>query len=197
MSFPFRCRCGQVQAQIDLDQAYTRATCYCKDCQAFARFLGDGNTNARGGTDVAPMAPGAVRFTEGFDQVACMSLSPKGLLRWYSACCRSPIGNTGRDAAQYYLGMVLGGVQAPAAEVDKVLGPRERIVLFRKQARGEVKPTPVAFALGGLSIMRHLLGARLRGKRNTTLFDETGVPKREVQVLTLEQRHALQAGNGD
>ena len=41
-SIPLRCRCGQVQGVIGTGNTYVRATCYCKDCRAFAQWLGAG-----------------------------------------------------------------------------------------------------------------------------------------------------------
>ena len=40
MSIPLSCRCGQVQGQVGTDHTYTRATCYCTDCRAYAQWLG-------------------------------------------------------------------------------------------------------------------------------------------------------------
>lgn len=194
MPFPLRCRCGQVRGEIDAEHAFTRATCHCRDCQSFARFLGrDDIVDAHGGTDIAPMAPAKVRFTSGSDQVACMSLGPKGLLRWYAACCRTPIGNTGREPKMPYVGVVTDCIDAPDGALDAALGPRDRIMLFRKEARGEVKATPVAFALGGLSILLHVTAARLRGRRESPFFDADDAPVRQPQVLTKAERTALEA----
>ncbi len=36
---PLRCRCGRLQGHVTLEGRNTRVVCYCKDCQAFARFL--------------------------------------------------------------------------------------------------------------------------------------------------------------
>ena len=59
MSTPIRCQCGKVRGDVDLSRAYTRATCYCKDCQAFARYLKRPDMVDRcGGTDIVPMSPG-------------------------------------------------------------------------------------------------------------------------------------------
>jgi hypothetical protein len=42
--------------------------CYCRDCQAFARFLENpGMLDAAGGTEVVLVAPGRLRFTTGVD----------------------------------------------------------------------------------------------------------------------------------
>ena len=102
MKMPLRCHCGAVRGEMDTERAYARATCYCKDCRAFARFLGvPGVLDASGGTDIVPVAPAAVRITAGGEHVVCMSLSPKGLLRWYAACCRTPLANTPRPVVQF------------------------------------------------------------------------------------------------
>ena len=86
MNLPLKCRCGAVRGEMQPRRAYTRATCYCKDCRAYALFLGQpGVLDEAGGTDVVPTAPATVRLTAGLEHVACMSLSPKGTLRWYAA----------------------------------------------------------------------------------------------------------------
>jgi len=184
VTIPLSCRCGRVRGEVETDRAYTRGTCYCKDCQAFARWLGEpGLMDAEGGTDVVPMAPTAVRFTSGRDQLACMSLSEKGLFRWYAACCRTPLGNTPRDPAMHYVGMPPVCFDAPRETVDAAFGPRDRITLNTGSATGPVQSTPFGFVLGGLSIVAHLIGARLRGERSSPFFDpQTGQPIRSAEV---------------
>ena len=99
MTLALRCRCGQVKGIVSTDRAYVRATCYCKDCQAYGHFLGTEVLDAAGGTEVAAALPAAIRFDGGLEHLACMSLSPKGIYRWYASCCDTPIGNTPRDPA--------------------------------------------------------------------------------------------------
>src|SRR5688572_4602143 len=119
MTMQLRCRCGAVRGEMDAGRAYARATCYCKDCRAFARFLGQsGVLDASGGSDIVATAPAAVRITSGSEHVACMSLSPKGLLRWYASCCRTPLGNTPRDPKVLYAGLVTAWFDAAPQAVD-------------------------------------------------------------------------------
>jgi hypothetical protein len=40
MSHPLQCRCGTIQGHVDDPRSANRALCYCRDCQAFAHFLG-------------------------------------------------------------------------------------------------------------------------------------------------------------
>jgi hypothetical protein len=195
MALSLRCECGRVQGRVETDQGYVRATCYCHDCQAYARWLDrPGVTDAQGGTDIVAMNPAAVHFTAGDEQIACMSLSGKGILRWYAACCRTPLGNTPRDGKVAYLGVVTTGL-SPAREVDAAFGPRGKTVINAGSAHGKVKTTPVGFVVGGLGIVRGILGAKMRKQEPTLFFDGEGQPIREVEVLSAAERVALQANN--
>ena len=56
-----RCRCGHVRGIArDVSPANGfRFVCYCKDCQAFARFLERADVlDPAGGTDIFQMPPG-------------------------------------------------------------------------------------------------------------------------------------------
>lgn len=195
MAMQLRCRCGRLRGEVDIERAYTRATCHCRHCQAFARFLGaTWVLDAQGGTDIVPMAPTGVCFTAGQEHLACLSLSRKGLLRWYAACCRTPLANTPRDAGIFYVG-VLAPVLAVAPDaLDLELGPRDHVVLNTASATGPVRRTPLAFLLAGLEIFAHVAMAKLRRRRDTTFFDAEGQPIRPPQVLTPEQRASAGLG---
>ena len=53
-----RCRCGTVQGEVDPARPYARVTCYCRDCRAYAQWLGaPGLLDAAGGTDIVATAP--------------------------------------------------------------------------------------------------------------------------------------------
>jgi hypothetical protein len=178
---------------METARAYTRATCYCKDCRAYARFLAvPGVLDASGGTDTVPIAPAAVRFTAGNEQVVCMSLSPKGPLRWYAACCRTPLGNTARNPRLPYLGLVTTCIDATPQAVDAAFGPRNRIVINTRSATAPVRATPLGFVTGGLRILAGLLGARLRREHDSPFFDASRRPLREPEVISREQRAALE-----
>ena len=178
---------------MDTGRAYARATCYCKDCRAFARFLGQpGVLDASGGTDIVALAPAAVRFTAGSEHVACMSLSPKGLLRWYASCCRTPLGNTPRDPKVLYAGLVPACFDAAPQAVDAAFGPPGCVVLNTDSATAPVRATPLALVTGGLRIFAGLIGARLRRERTSPFFDASGRPLREPEVISREQRAALE-----
>ncbi|WP_157515183.1 DUF6151 family protein [Luteimonas abyssi] len=194
MTLPLRCACGQVEGSVTPSAAYTRATCYCRDCQAFARFLArDGITDAHGGTDIVPMAPSGVRIARGHERIECMSMSDRGPLRWFAACCRTPLGNTARTPHPFFLGLITTCLDASGPDLEAVYGRRGRIALFRKQARGPVAATPVRYAAGASSIVAHLLAARLRGRPRSPFFDADGRPIRTPHVLSRDERARLNA----
>ena len=196
MTLELRCQCGQLQGRVDLARTQARAICYCRDCQAFARFLGQpGLLDAAGGTEILAMAPDGVHIDTGGEHLACMSMSPRGLLRWYAACCRTPLANTSRDPGLYYTGLVAACVHARPGELDAALGPADSLVANTGSATRPVKSAPLRFLVGGVRIFVPAILARLRGRRAAApFFDAGGEPVREPQVVSREQREALQRG---
>jgi hypothetical protein len=197
MSHSLRCHCGTVQGEVDTAHAAGRAVCYCKDCQAYARFLGlpEAMLDRAGGTEIIATVPRDVRFTAGADQIACMSLSEQGLLRWYARCCRTAIGNTPRDPKISYVGLVRACLSGDEAALTQAFGPC-RIALNTKSARGDVASTPVAMVFAVLRIMRNMIGSRIGGKYRQNPFFEAGSAEPVVapRILTVEERRALDGG---
>src|SRR5690554_3667104 len=180
-SIPVECRCRRVQGDALTASTYTRVTCYCRDCRAYAEWLGgDGLLDAAGGTDIVAMAPSGLRFTEGRDHIVSMSFSGK-VYRWYAACCRTPLGNTARDPRVHYVGLCKACIPDGDA-LDASLGPAGRCVVNAASATAAVSATPLAFLHGGLRIATGVLGARMRGRRQSPFFDDAlGRPIREPE----------------
>ncbi len=199
-----RCACGALTgvARGLSPKAGNRLACYCDDCQAFARFLGRADTvlDPCGGTDVFQTSPARVAFGCGADRLACVRLTPKGLLRWYADCCRTPIGNTPARPGLPFVGLVHAclGAATDGTPRDAVLGP-VRGQVFLRFARGDVRTLgPVK---GG--VLRHvprvakvIVGARLRGDhKRTPFFDPaTGAPAVTPLVLGEAERAAVAGG---
>ena len=194
MNHPIQCRCGTLKGHVIRPGMGVRATCYCRDCQAFARFLGrpDEILDVHGGTPVVATLPSQVRFTEGTQALACMSLSPRGLLRWYASCCRTPVGNTSRDFRLPYVGLVEDCLKGGTPTVDESFGP-VRARINAQSATGAVRAEPVANFFVTLGLMKSVIVARLRGRhRQTPFFDPgAGRPVREPQVLGKAERQRL------
>ena len=194
MNFALRCRCGAVAGQLESPQRAGRAVCYCRDCQAFARFLGapERVLDAQAGTDIIATSPRFVRFTRGTEHLRCVSLSPQGLLRWYAACCRTPIGNTPRDPKLSYVGLVHSFLAGSANELDAAFGPA-KVNLNTASAAGAVKATPLPLLGALFKIVRNVLGSRLTGKYRDNPFFVPGstTPRVAPQVLAADERRAL------
>lgn len=120
---PLRCKCGLVRGVVHEASRATgnRLVCLCLDCAAFAHFLERPDTiDAYGGSDIYQMAPSRLEITEGADRLRSMRLSEKGLLRWYTDCCKTPVGNT-MNGKIPFVGLILAFAD-PACDRDAVLG---------------------------------------------------------------------------
>jgi len=191
MMLNLRCRCGQLRGQVDTRRVSARALCYCKDCQAYGHFLGAGVLDAAGGTEVEATLPAAVRFEAGLEHLACMSLGPKGIYRWYASCCRTPIGNTPRDQHMAYVGLVRACLDADDATLERELGA-VRLRANTASAAMPVASSGMAGAWALARIVTMLAKARVSGAwRTNPFFGTQGEPVKPVQVLSLEERKAL------
>src|SRR5215469_9180782 len=64
IDLPLQCRCGYVRGAASkvAPSAGLRFVCYCRDCQAFSRFLDRSDVlDAAGGTDIFQMPTGRVK----------------------------------------------------------------------------------------------------------------------------------------
>lgn len=192
MTMQLRCRCGKLRGQVDTARVAARAVCYCKDCQAFGRFLGPGALDAAGGTEVAATLPAAVRFDSGLEHLACMSLSPKGLYRWYASCCRTPVGTTPRDPRTSYVGLIRACLDVSPEQMDRELGPVRSHVNTASATKPVTSGGVATFgvvARVGLMLLKARLGG---GYRDNPFFEpRSRTPVKPVQVLSLEERKAL------
>ena len=198
MTHPIRFRCGTVEGTLASPQRAARAICYCRDCQAYARFLGkpELTLDANGGTDIVATRPDFIAFTHGAEQLRCVSPSETGLLRWYAGCCNTPIGNTPRDAKFPYVGLVHDCLTGSAQERDAAFGPA-RVALNTGSASGEVKSSKLPLVFAILRIMRNVFSARLSGaQRRNPFFDaQAGAPVVTPVVLSAEQRKEFGAND--
>ncbi len=199
--FSIRCSCGALQGSthgLSGDDG-PRLICYCDDCQAFAHFLdrtGD-ILDGHGGTDIFQMSPAHLRINAGADRFACMRLKPNGLLRWYAACCRTPIGATLATRHVPFVGLnhvcIDGGT---GDSLDQLLGPIQGGV-FGRFAKGD-RQAVTAHDGAPLSMILSSIGKiprrRLRGdhKRSPFFDPRTGEPVKTPKILSMVERQALE-----
>ena len=194
VNHPLRCRCGTLKGYIGNPLRANHCVCYCKDCQAFARFLGRETDilDAQGGTAVIQTVPANVTFTEGRGALACMRLSERGLMRWYAGCCNTPVGNTLANYRVSFVSLIHSCVDTTGQSLDDAFGP-VRMRVNTKNAKGAVQSSP----LGTISVLSRfvatLIGARLTGSYKRTPFFsvDTGVPVATPKVLTRGEREKV------
>ena len=194
---PLQCRCGHMRgvAREVAPEAGFRLICYCKDCQAFARFLDRPDVlDAAGGTDIVQMPIGRVKLTAGADALSCLRLS-ETVFRWYCDCCKTPIGNTAGPGFPI-IGLIHSFIspEIEARSRNQMLGsPLCRI--FDHSAVGPLpleSPPPATFGVFMRRAIK-LIGWWLRGlgRPNPFFDDRTKAPRTQPRVLTPQERAAL------
>ncbi len=196
MDRQLQCHCGKLRGQLKHAEKATHLLCYCKDCQAFAHFLGKADImlDAQGGSDVVVAHPQDIAITAGADAIACMSLSASGMLRWYAGCCNTPIGNTSRSNKMAFMGMS-AAFFTDRATLERDVGP------VRMRSFTECARTPVAASGIGASLPLmigfgvKLLRARVNGsyRRNPFFKGGTSEPVAVPTVLADTERLRLRA----
>jgi hypothetical protein len=183
-----RCTCGAVQGHV-LDaspKTINRVVCYCDDCQAFVRFLGrEDIMDAQGGTDIVQIAPSRIRLTQGTDKLRSMRLSDKGVLRWYTDCCKTPAGNMLDSAKCPFAGIATQMFVLQGSDLDAAVGtPIGRI--WGKFAIGGCPPGVDEGAGFGLLLqcMKFLLGNIVMGRHKPSPYwTSDQKPKAEPLIL--------------
>jgi len=177
-----RCTCGGLQgvAHGITRKAGNHAVCYCDDCQAFAHFLGRAGDvlDSHGGTEIFQMSPANLSITAGAERLACMRLTPRGLLRWYASCCNTPIGNTLPTSRLPLVGLVHVCIQKPLGDgsLEAELGPIQ-VRAFRQFAKGDAATIPADRVPLPFVILRFaglMLRWKLRGDGKQSPFFEAG-----------------------
>ena len=173
------CECGAMRWNVAENAPGTHLVCYCADCQAFANHLGRGDwLNDAGGTDIFQTVPANVTITQGAEHLACLRLSPEGLMRWYAGCCKTPIANTLPGTGFPFSGVIL-------PQECKGFGPASAH-LNTTNARTPVRSHGLFAA--SVAILSRAAMARLRGRKGNPFFDAEGTPRVTPTVLTREER---------
>ena len=194
MNHPLQCRCGTLRGYVTLPGSVNRAVCYCKDCQAFAHFLGRANDilDSKGGTDIVQTTPSRLTLTAGAEMLSCMRLTENGLMRWYARCCNTPIGNTLANIQMSFVGLIHSCLDNGGKSMDESFGP-VRMWVNTKGAKGAVQSSPLAAMGGMMRILGMVLRARLNGSYRRTVFfaPQTGSPVTTPKVLGRDERDRL------
>jgi hypothetical protein len=194
-----RCTCGKVRgvARAVSPNSGVRAVCMCIDCQTYAHAIGRSSDvlDKNGGTEVFQLALGQVEIQEGTEQLRCLRLGPKGAMRWYTECCKTPVGNSAATTKLPLVGIphlfMDHGPEAGARDRD--LGP----LLGRVQGQyghGELPPgTHQKFPRTLLARAMYIVTRAhlLRLARPSPFFDERGQPAVTPRVLSKDERSSF------
>jgi hypothetical protein len=147
-----------------------------------------------GGTDIFHMPVGRIEMIEGVDAVRCLQLSRK-VLRWYTECCKTPIGNTATRAGFPIVAIIHSFMddKAGGRSRDEILGP-QLCRIFDRSATSPLPPTAPPTPSSGFFVRRieKVLGWWLRGLgKPNPFFDDHNAPVSEPRTLTMSEREAL------
>jgi hypothetical protein len=185
-----QCRCGQLEGQLSTGSTM-RFVCYCRDCQAYAHALGNSAhvLDERGGTDVIATVQQHLHFTKGVESLACLSLSGRGIYRWYASCCNTPIGNTARDPRLSYIAVVHSCLGESVAALDAEFGT-QRIPVNTKRTKGKRGYGTASAMISVARLIGSVVRARMNGSwKNSPFFESGGTrPIIAPQVLDAEER---------
>ena len=194
MNIPLRCECGTVTGFVEARGLSVHGACYCRDCQAFARFLGkpERMLDAASGTEVIGTLPSRLHFTAGQDRLACIALTPRGPYRWYAECCRKAIGNSSRARKTPFVTLHVRALAASPGELERAFG-RSSFVFGAESATTTVPARPAGMLLALPKILWNIIYARTSGNWRINPFFMPGSDKpiRSPQLLSKEERLAL------
>ena len=188
-SIVLKCECGAVigTAHNITSKSGNRVACCCCDCQAFAKFL---ENEARtldefGGTEIYQTSQSQIKIESGHENLKSLKLTSKGLTRWYTSCCNTPVANT-MGASLPFCGIIHSFTDIP--DRDKTLG-NVRAYCQTQHAIGmpdHPKSHP-KFPVGlTLRILRQILQWKIQGKqRPSPFYDEDGYPISEPLILDI------------
>ena len=192
------CRCGAVRATVDASpvrgrRAGLHVVCYCDDCRAFARAVRRPDVlDEFGGTAIWQTTPARLRFDFGAQHLRCLRLSDKGMLRWHTACCNTPVANTMASPGMPFVGLFHAFLGLAPAQAKAKLGPATFI--YGRSAQGDVSAfaEPKASLRTILRIVGFLLREKIAGAhRPSPLFDDAGQPVSSPRILPAAEREAL------
>ncbi|MFC4347426.1 DUF6151 family protein [Kordiimonas lipolytica] len=190
------CTCGKVKGVIHgLSAASSNhVQCPCKGCQSYAHYLGRAADmlDEAGYSNIFQIDPVTFEIKEGLEHLACVRMTPKGPLRWYTDCCKTPLGNTLPKGGVPFLGVlpICTGYKGTDQAVVEMVGP-VRAVANEKRPQTLAEKLKVWGMLAHL--MRLLLWWRIRGGKSwKPFFDkDTLRPIRKPITISKAESKAL------
>ena len=192
----FACDCATVTGAMRVASGEgDYVVCHCTDCQNLTRHLDHEQLlDAHGGTALYQTRCARMRIDTGRDELACLHLTDAPTLRWYAACCRTPLFNTFKNGKLPFI-TILTAACDPGRR-DQAFGPL-RGHLFTQDAIGDASQLP---KMSMVTLMRRFFARAIKDlvsgdRRRSPLFDaKTLEPIATPHRLTAEERQALTGG---
>lgn len=188
------CECGKVKGILEnIDsKSDLRVVCYCLDCQQFAKTLHKTHKtlDAYGGSDIYQTHWKDIKITQGADQLRCLKVKPKGIIRWYTACCETPIGNT-IGVKVPFIG-VISSFMGNGTQREEILGP-VRGYFYKKRATQSLPESIQKTSEIGLvvRVLGNLVKWKFTGKTHpNSFFNEQGKPVTKPKILDTNKESA-------
>ncbi|WP_413560957.1 DUF6151 family protein [Bdellovibrio sp. HCB209] len=190
-----QCDCGSVKAELkNLPQNTPgRCVCYCTDCQTFAHHLGRTELlDEAGGTEIIPVYPVDMKIQAGEELLRCVRLSPKGLFRWYTSCCKTPMGNTTPGFPWIGLNGVI--VERDESKRAQFFGE----IKSRIEGKGAIKTPPAGTSMKTSFkdlwvilpfLLKGFIGKKMKVSPYFMANGET--PVKTPQIMPLEERNRI------
>lgn len=188
MDIKLSCSCGQVQGMATgvTPASGNRVVCCCSSCQSFANHLNRSDIlDEYGGTDLYQTSQAQVTISSGADQLSSLKLSKKGLTRWYTNCCNTPVGNT-MNAKMPFVGVIHNFMQHTVSREEE-LGPVLAYVQTQYAIGTPDYPHSAKKFPAGITfrIMRKMLTWKIQGKHKpSAFFNDDGTSVSEPNILT-------------
>lgn len=193
MDFNLSCQCGKVRGiarNVPLRRT-GRFVCMCDDCQMFAHFLKREDVlDQNGGTEIVPLYPADIEFTEGQEYLKCVRLYPKGLYRWYTDCCHTPVANIPQSPGIPYAGVIHAFIVGGKKSLKQQLGEVKARINGRF-GKGELPPgtqKKVSIKTFLLNIFPFTFIGKVLKKEKPSPFFKNDLPACEPKVLIHEER---------
>ena len=183
-----QCECGTVKGHVAdvTPEMGNRIVCYCGDCRTFATHLGKATQtlDEAGGTEMFQIPPAKFQITEGKEHIACLKLSPKGLNRWYTKCCNTPIANTVDPGIPFFV--LIHTFMASEQNTDRLIGP----IVGNVRPEGATKEIPNSphkhtgkFSLALRAVLK-LIWWKITGQGSPNILFENKHPFVKPKILS-------------
>ncbi len=176
------CQCGAFEAQVaKADPKHgNHLICYCTDCQAYLHHLDKADLlDENGGSRIFQVMPDQITATKGLENLAVLRLKPKGIYRWYTTCCQTPIANTLGTPKFPFAGLAADNLSAQDG-----LGP----IVAKVNEKDALNPVD-GFGLSKVMrrTMRRVFWAKLTGRWKKTPFFDVSSKKAIVKPYVLSE----------